>query len=497
MMKEDDINNEKDLGVTENSDDQISSNSFGEIGDVDAIVIAEPNRIATTQWVHSNFLEYKKTTSPPNTLKGITKSELITNYSVNESLLSGMTNNQLVRQDLISGVTIITTYPVTDVYYLRDMSFTADLNTLIIGGHTNITNGTTELSYYSNAGNVFSNFVKLTNNNLTSPEPLNYSGSVNSNFKFESLYLSNSDINSSSTKGLVRIGSNPMMNNYNVLVKHKRVSDASTTIDYNFNLFVTQIMFSPNKKFFGYNRVESTTTCAVYNSTTNSQVMSVVTTSQQKVASIFESTDPSFDGSPVFSSLQYCAIWKQNLVNPLSHGIIIFNYTDYDSRLTNIISVEVQQIAHKSIPTNRYYFLLRKTNAYYRFAFSIDIIPAQGGNPSYAVTSNETVLEIPVQTNEIIIAPTKCYGSNANYLVFWFATQKVFKVYDASMHYDLVTTKAVPNMSRYSDTNGPDMVMIVKNNKLFLGAVSGTIDGVNFNGFIILDLPTLTPTVTF
>lgn len=184
MMKEDDINNEKDLGVTENSDAQISSNSFGEIGEVGAIVNAEPNRIATTQWVYSNFIEYKKTTSPPNTLKGITKSELITNYSVNESPLSGMYNNQLVRQDLISGVSLV--WYASSINSIRDMAFANHGNgELLITGNEFYSNTTTynvpmifDHPVFGSGGHV----IRISNT-LTAPQTMVYTLGESGNYR--------------------------------------------------------------------------------------------------------------------------------------------------------------------------------------------------------------------------------------------------------------------------------------------------------------------------
>ena len=64
--------------------------------------MADEKRIATFEWLYNNLYEFRKG-SPPNNKKGVTKNELITNYSVNESLLTGYTNNQLIPRDKCVG----------------------------------------------------------------------------------------------------------------------------------------------------------------------------------------------------------------------------------------------------------------------------------------------------------------------------------------------------------------------------------------------------------
>lgn len=67
--------------------------------------MTDEKRIATFEWLYNNLYIFKKGT-PPNSKKGVTKNELITNYSVNESLLSSYTSNQLIPRGKCVGVNL-------------------------------------------------------------------------------------------------------------------------------------------------------------------------------------------------------------------------------------------------------------------------------------------------------------------------------------------------------------------------------------------------------
>ena len=64
--------------------------------------MADENRIATFEWLNDNLYEFRKGT-PPINKKGVTKTELITNYNVDESLLTTHTDKRLVTRQNCAG----------------------------------------------------------------------------------------------------------------------------------------------------------------------------------------------------------------------------------------------------------------------------------------------------------------------------------------------------------------------------------------------------------
>ena len=63
--------------------------------------MADEKRIATFEWLNDNLYEFRKDT-PPINKKGVTKTELTTNYNVDESLLTSYTDKRLVtRQNCV------------------------------------------------------------------------------------------------------------------------------------------------------------------------------------------------------------------------------------------------------------------------------------------------------------------------------------------------------------------------------------------------------------
>lgn len=66
--------------------------------------MADEKRIATLEWLHNNLYEFKKTEELRNSKKGSTKSELISLYNVDESLLTSYTDKQLIPQGKCVGI---------------------------------------------------------------------------------------------------------------------------------------------------------------------------------------------------------------------------------------------------------------------------------------------------------------------------------------------------------------------------------------------------------
>ena len=63
--------------------------------------MADEKRIATFEWLNDNLYDFRKGT-PPINKKGVTKTELVTNYNVDESLLTSHTDKRLVtRQNCV------------------------------------------------------------------------------------------------------------------------------------------------------------------------------------------------------------------------------------------------------------------------------------------------------------------------------------------------------------------------------------------------------------
>ena len=65
--------------------------------------MADEKRIATFEWLNDNLYEFRKGT-PPINKKGVTKTELTTNYKVDESLLTSHTDKRLVTRQNCVGV---------------------------------------------------------------------------------------------------------------------------------------------------------------------------------------------------------------------------------------------------------------------------------------------------------------------------------------------------------------------------------------------------------
>ena len=65
--------------------------------------MADEKRIATFEWLNDNLYEFRKGT-PPINKKGVTKTELTTNYSVDESLLTSHTDKRLVTRQNCVGI---------------------------------------------------------------------------------------------------------------------------------------------------------------------------------------------------------------------------------------------------------------------------------------------------------------------------------------------------------------------------------------------------------
>lgn len=95
--------------------------------------MADENRIATFEWLSQNLSAYKKTPLVPLTKKGVRKDKLISNYSVNESLLTGYTNNQLIPRDKCIGVNLLKYYPI-DIEGAIDSDIQPSTGKLIVGG---------------------------------------------------------------------------------------------------------------------------------------------------------------------------------------------------------------------------------------------------------------------------------------------------------------------------------------------------------------------------
>ena len=94
--------------------------------------MADEKRIATFEWLNSSLYDFRKGT-PPNNKKGVTKTELVTNYSVNESLLSSYTSNQLIPRGKCVGMTMLAYYPI-DIEGAIDSDIQPSTNKLIVGG---------------------------------------------------------------------------------------------------------------------------------------------------------------------------------------------------------------------------------------------------------------------------------------------------------------------------------------------------------------------------
>lgn len=97
--------------------------------------MADEKRIATFEWLNDNLYEFRKG-SPPNNKKGVTKNELITNYNVDESLLSSYTDKRLVARMFCKGVS--KAFNITGVD-INDIIFQSD-NKVIVVGLFNMTN---------------------------------------------------------------------------------------------------------------------------------------------------------------------------------------------------------------------------------------------------------------------------------------------------------------------------------------------------------------------
>ena len=74
--------------------------------------MADEKRIATFEWLIQNLYDFRKGT-PPINKKGVTKTELVTNYNVDESLLTSHTDKRLVtRQNCVGSLGILGIYGI-------------------------------------------------------------------------------------------------------------------------------------------------------------------------------------------------------------------------------------------------------------------------------------------------------------------------------------------------------------------------------------------------
>lgn len=106
--------------------------------------MAEENRIATHEWLYQNLLEFKKVVKPPNDKKGCTKSRLISNYNVDETLLTAYDNNRLIPRGKCIGVdnTIDIDMPI-GVYNANTLDKFSDDSLVIAGGSATLTDNLT------------------------------------------------------------------------------------------------------------------------------------------------------------------------------------------------------------------------------------------------------------------------------------------------------------------------------------------------------------------
>ena len=91
--------------------------------------MADEKRIATFEWLNDNLYEFRKG-SPPNNKKGVTKTELINTYNVDESLLNNHTSNRLVARMFCKGVS--KAFQITGVD-INDMIFQTDNKFIVVG----------------------------------------------------------------------------------------------------------------------------------------------------------------------------------------------------------------------------------------------------------------------------------------------------------------------------------------------------------------------------
>ena len=98
--------------------------------------MADEKRIATFEWLSQNLNDFKKGT-PPNSKKGVTKNELITNYNVDESLLTALTDKRLVARMFCKGVSKAFTITGVDI---NDMIFQTDNKFIVVGLFNTVNN---------------------------------------------------------------------------------------------------------------------------------------------------------------------------------------------------------------------------------------------------------------------------------------------------------------------------------------------------------------------
>ena len=140
--------------------------------------MADEKRIATFEWLNSSLYDFRKGT-PPNNKKGVTKNELITNYSVNESLLSSYTSNQLIPRGKCVGLSL-------DKYYFINIKGATDSdvdqlnNKILIGGSIFESNTNIGMKYEQ---------VNITNGTVESSTQLNKIVRLNSNLSIDSTFI--------------------------------------------------------------------------------------------------------------------------------------------------------------------------------------------------------------------------------------------------------------------------------------------------------------------
>lgn len=195
--------------------------------------MADENRIATFEWLKANLSGFEKGT-PPTTKKGVRKDELIANYNVDETLVSGYEYNRLVPRQYCVGKSLQEFLGLFGFDNNLKMDYDPTNSSYVI---TSSKNGTTKSDYYK--------FDEL---DVVRLDGVSFTSSIDTDFTYYDTGILSDVKTMHSGRRFVRKGNNiELVNNNYSLISSK--GNNTLTV-------------SPNKELACYNSIR-------YNDTTN------------------------------------------------------------------------------------------------------------------------------------------------------------------------------------------------------------------------------------
>ena len=276
--------------------------------------MADEKRITTFEWLYNNLYEFRKDT-PPINKKGVTKTELTTNYNVDETKLTSYNPKQLIPRGRCVGVSTLK--------YLGFFGYEHSLNISSQGGDYIITISSSPSqvsSFYSfpPKENIGDGFLLRTNGSVTNTEILN-----------TPLFLGNLD-------------------RYDELSSNRKIIREKTGnisfLDPNLEIITTQPLsdytLSPNKVFANVTGSSS----YIYNDTT-----------QNNEPFSFDLSGYIFNNKRIYSTLSFKKSYPEETFTKTTHTILS-NHNSYFVLENNNTKLKLTKISQDNslIPSGAY-----------------------------------------------------------------------------------------------------------------------------------------------